>query len=59
MAGTFCEGGAMGDPVRLALVPFLAATALAVALLLPASPATWAVALSLGLMAVITCPSPP
>jgi hypothetical protein len=49
----------MGDPVRLALVPFLAATALAVALLLPASPATWAVALSLGLMAVITCPSPP
>jgi hypothetical protein len=44
---------------QVALSMLLGFAALVVALLLPPYPATWAVALSLGLMAVITCPSPP
>jgi len=44
---------------QVALSILLAVTALVVALMLPPYPVIWAVALSLGLMAVITCPSPP
>jgi hypothetical protein len=49
----------MSDPGRIALSIFLAATALVVALLLPPHPVIWAPALSLGMVAVLICPSPP
>jgi hypothetical protein len=49
----------MGDPAQMALSIFLAVTALVVALLLPPHPVAWAAALSLGVVAVLTCPSPP
>jgi hypothetical protein len=49
----------MADPPRLALSILLAFTALVVALLLPPHPVVWAAALSLGVVAVLTCPSPP
>ena len=44
---------------QVALSIFLAFAALVVALLLPPHPVTWAVALSLGVVAVLICPSPP
>jgi hypothetical protein len=44
---------------QVALSILLSLTALGVALVLPPHPLTWAVALSLGVVVVITCPSPP
>ena len=44
---------------RVALSIQLALTALVVVLLLPTHPVIWAVALSLGVVAVLICPSPP
>lgn len=51
----------MADPARIALSIFLALafTALVVALMLPPHPVAWVLALSLGVVAVLTCPSPP
>jgi len=51
----------MGDHhvARVATATFLAVTALVVALMLPPHPVVWVAALSLGLAAVLTCPSPP
>lgn len=49
----------MGDLPRVALSILLSFTALVVALLLPPHPVVWASALLLGVVAVLTCPSPP
>jgi len=44
---------------QVALSILLGFAALVVALVLPPHPVVWASALSLGVVAVITCPSPP
>ena len=49
----------MPDAGRVALSILLSFTALVVALLLPPHPVAWAGVLSLGVVAVLTCPSPP